>query len=175
VKFWKEHFDLEFPQSGFFRLIDQEVLLALLDKRVQIDESGKWKLKEDWLSTTTNFRFTFRVVSQMYGIDLGDPFSGAEWQAFGRCVATRNRVTHPKVLQEFQILDAEIADLQTALQWFIDVTTGLGRGVVSATEWDEERVERFLEQVPPDARPEFVERLMEIFEFNPADFDAPSQ
>ena len=48
VLLWKEHFDLDFPESGFLRLVDEDVLLSLLDKKVHIDEEGKWQLKDNW-------------------------------------------------------------------------------------------------------------------------------
>jgi hypothetical protein len=161
VLYWEDNFDLKFPEEGFFKLIDEDLLLTLLDKQFQISENGKWKLKESWLTTTTNFRFAVRIVSEIYGIPEED-ISGEGWESFKRCVQTRNRVTHPKALEEFDVSDDEMKSLESAMTWFQEKTTALLREVVGAIDWDQVRVDRLFEACPELKSPEYQERLKEM-------------
>jgi hypothetical protein len=171
VMFWKAHFDLDFPESGFFRLVDDDVLLSLLDKKVHIDEAGKWHLRDSWLSTSTNTRFTFRIVAHVYGID-NKSFEEDGWDAFRRCVTIRNRVTHPNVLDEFHVKDSEIEDLNKALNWFEREARFLITETGRAIEWDQKHIDRFVALVPADERGAFVSRLIEILDLTEDDLKA---
>ena len=80
-------------------------------------------------------------------------------------MTVRNRVIHPKALDEFEVKDSEIEDLTEAIAWFKRTVVAFMNEVVKAIEWDPERVARFVPMVPENEREAFVARLMEIFDF----------
>lgn len=134
----------------------------LLDRRFHVDDRGRWKLKEGWLTTATNVRFTFRVIADIYGLPE-ITFDGDGWRAFKDSICIRNRVTHPKVLEEFDISEKEVEDLNAALNWFNERITYIIPELIKGFMWDEERVRMLMDKVPEKQRKEFLAKLVEHF------------
>lgn len=104
----------------------------LSDTSYDLKANGEVKEQVKYLRLPENVRFTFRVLGKYFGgtYDLG--VGGKGWQAFLTAQAVRNRITHPKTCQEFQVSDAEIEQCQLACSWFNDLVMSFFQAVADA-------------------------------------------
>lgn len=162
ILLWEETFGIQFPENAFLKLVEHEsVLLKLLDQKIDIDEKGKWKLKTDWLDTKANLRFTFRIISQIYGFPKGYiNYGDGGWDTFQNALITRHRVTHPKMLDEILVSDEEMIELASASEWFLNAISKILEKV-----WPQNCFEQILGSMPPDVekRVAFRQKFNAIF------------
>lgn len=91
--------------------------LALLhEKSYELNNNGSVYVRpKKTLLPTANFRFAltmwFRAID-MAGVDLDTPELREYWAAFERVRQVRNRIVHPKEINELTISDSEIEEIR---------------------------------------------------------------
>ena len=93
-------------------------LYALLEETIEIDSHGACRPRALKLSVDRNIRFTFQMLARLYEIPVPDYSKNFVFLKNGSDI--RNRITHPKVHNDVDISDAELAIIQKACQWMID-------------------------------------------------------
>jgi hypothetical protein len=77
---------------------------------------------------------------QRLGYDCGHRFGKSGWRDLKTAVAIRNRLTHPKQVEQLAVSDKEIKILRSAMQWFsetvLDIAQAHKRGLRAATKKD---------------------------------------
>lgn len=91
---------------------------AFAEVTYTLTETGKLREQTRFFLMTTMFRFATRLVEQECGQTIVD-FSSTEWQKFSEAIAIRNRVTHPKSINDLNISADEIATVQAAYEWLL--------------------------------------------------------
>lgn len=91
---------------------------AFAEATYALSETGKLRKQTRFFPMTAMFRFATRLVEQECGQSIVD-FSSAEWQKFGEATVIRNRVTHPKGIDDLHISLDEIATVQAAYEWLL--------------------------------------------------------
>jgi hypothetical protein len=72
-----------------------------------------------------SLRFAFRSFAKANRITFTPDYNGEGWRAFSETVKIRNRITHPKRVEEMAIEDTELALVDQAHDWFIKSYGGL--------------------------------------------------
>jgi hypothetical protein len=93
---------------------------AFAEKSYTVSDTGKLHEQIRFLPATTMFRFVTRIAEEQYGGQLVD-FSSSNWTNFKSSIAVRNRITHPKTIEDLMLSDADIANVEAALLWLFEV------------------------------------------------------
>ena len=64
-----------------------------------------------------NIRFAFDVYGWTAGLDIDLTAEPEEWQRFNRCVSVRNRVVHPREVQDLKISKDELIEMIKMFIW----------------------------------------------------------
>ena len=130
--------------EGFSFLLKQVVLRLHdpLQEQLSIDELSKLKEikldavgqpvldeqgvpKRRFLPLHDNFRFTGVIFGRLCGSKYTVSYGSAGYQAFRRTMSVRDRLMHPKAIEDLSLTNSEIVDLQTAWQWYQTETVAL--------------------------------------------------
>ncbi len=95
--------------------------LALLQERnFFLDEKGTPKSKNNFLRTAANLRFTRSCLKKAFGYSLDLSDTPDNWNEFEKAIGVRNRITHPKGLQDFDVSEEESELAARVAHWFDD-------------------------------------------------------
>ena len=112
---------IELAGPIFCDIVPPEESRLLLDRQPCVGNKGKIRDAPRFLDFQTNFRFTFSMVDRVYKIDCSPDYGATpEWKELLLGVQTRNRITHPKVGENLDVSDEEIAAIATGCQWYMD-------------------------------------------------------
>lgn len=100
--------------SGLCEFTDKQCLQ--LRDRKQID--GVESIS--YMKAAQNVTFAFKVYAHAQGTHDKVDERAAGWKALGDFVATRNRVTHPKLAEDLEVSRAETREALAVLRWFTD-------------------------------------------------------
>ena len=93
---------------------------AFAETSYTISDSGKLREQVRFAPMTVMLRFITRIAEAECGEQLID-FSSADWTNFNQAIGTRNRITHPKVVQDLTLSDEDIAVVHAGLLWLFGV------------------------------------------------------
>jgi hypothetical protein len=92
---------------------------AFAETSFAISSNGKLIEQTRYYSMTTMFRFVVRLAEEEFGNPLVD-FGSNEWQAFNQAIEIRNRITHPKDINDFNLSDSDIETVRSSSIWLMD-------------------------------------------------------
>jgi hypothetical protein len=117
VMFATKRLILEGHEAQLLELTHAEQIL-LLERYYDLKDSGAIRESRRFLSFTSNFRFTFELFNRVYRTGFEIPYGHAGWEALLDASKVRDRITHPKRAQDFDITEAEVKLLRRAEAWF---------------------------------------------------------
>jgi len=97
-------------------LIGDHAYLALQDKKI-IHKGDKQKIIKSRSGFAKNIDFAFDIYGWTAGVDLDLKENSKEWKRFHRCIAIRNRVVHPKTLEDMQVSKSDLDDMLKMFIW----------------------------------------------------------
>jgi len=97
-------------------LIGENTYLALLNKK-KVQIASKEKIITLRQGFAKNIRFAFDVYGWTAGLDIDLTAEPEEWQRFNRCVSVRNRVVHPREVQDLKISKDELIEMIKMFIW----------------------------------------------------------
>ena len=106
-------------QQGHYRFEASELML-LREIQPELDDTGKVKERQKYLRLIDNYRFAIRMFCKATGIEFQLPTNDAGWTAFKDTVTVRNRITHPKRMDEVNVSDKQLQTVISAYKWFMD-------------------------------------------------------
>lgn len=98
-------------------ITDMEVSL-LKEVSYDVNDKGQGVIKPKIISTAPNLRYTVSIVNKIFECkyDLGT--GTKNWEAFRSSIKVRDRVTHPKSIDDFNISTNELNNLILVADWF---------------------------------------------------------
>lgn len=97
-------------------LIGDDYYLALQDRKI-ISKEGKEKVIKYRSGFAKNILFAFDIYGWTAGLDLDLRENPKEWNRFLRCITIRNRVVHPKTLEDMEISKSDVIDMLKMFIW----------------------------------------------------------
>lgn len=91
---------------------------VISEKSYALDEKGSIKERDLYLRPKENIRFAFRIYAGCFGSGFKLKTDGNGWKAYERALKIRNRITHPKKIEDLKISDGEWACIVNARTWF---------------------------------------------------------
>ena len=93
-------------------------MLALRDLEYTVDQSGSVKKKKARIRFKDNIKLAFASAAKAHGFDHGIDWGAQEWQDFSRALEIRDRITHPKKVDDLTIKDADLDLIKAAYDCF---------------------------------------------------------
>lgn len=90
------------------------------EKSYVLDKKGFIKERDLYLRPMENIRFAFRIYAGCFGQGFKLKTDGNGWDAYKRALVIRNRITHPKKIEDLKIPDEEWTCILNARTWFDD-------------------------------------------------------
>jgi|ERR1035441_2910885 hypothetical protein len=93
-------------------------------KEIKLDSTGQpvldeqRALKRHFLPLQDNFKFAVDMFGRLCGSKYSVSYGSAGYQAFRRTIPVRDRLMHPKAIEDLCVTDPEAMDLQAAWQWY---------------------------------------------------------
>jgi hypothetical protein len=92
---------------------------ALLEESYDIDDKGNAVIMKGKLRTANNLLFSFKSLAQAFGVSYEVVRSSTEWNYFKEAVKIRDRITHPKCMDDLTISDKEVDIIGETTRWYI--------------------------------------------------------
>lgn len=86
-------------------------LLFLTGLSVDLSENGEIKARWAKITLEKNIVFAFRAYAKAFGVEFKIDKSGQGWEDFKRAVKVRDRLMHPKRLQDLFVADGELKEM----------------------------------------------------------------
>ena len=104
----------------------EEAQVALLrEEQYELTQKGEIRVQPKFLKLTDNLLFSFKALAQALGVDFEPDLGGRGWDSFRKAVKVRNRLMHPKQLEELEVSDQDLQCVRTALTWYRESVSGL--------------------------------------------------
>ena len=131
IVFAVRSFAIKFDHQTARDLISNTEKVLSEEKTFEIDRSGNVRYRNSYLNFSSSIRFSFKLFTKAFEID--DPldinhkedihfYKGTEWEALGRAVEIRNRLTHPKSTEHLFVDNMSFLDVLRSWNWLIKVT-----------------------------------------------------
>ena len=101
-------------------LFSPEEESVLLEKSVFLDRKGKVQSKDDYQPFLPLVLFSIRAYARSYGANFEPDTGDHRWESFQHFVSFRNRLMHPKSLQNIEFDGDDLSKMMEALDWFHD-------------------------------------------------------
>ncbi|MCD8739695.1 hypothetical protein LT679_03685 [Mucilaginibacter roseus] len=105
---------------------------ALLQE-LSFDLSPKGEVVENpkFIRLDTNFKYCVKSLNKVFLLNYHIDTNGADWNHFKKAISIRNRLTHPKGVQDMVITSADAEILVKVSGWFCDFTHQAVTGILA--------------------------------------------
>jgi hypothetical protein len=144
---------MQSQDQAHYRLTAGEVLLVQ-EVAYDLDDNGTIRERPAKLRTLANLLFSIRLSTRSYGIEnrFTPDLSGDGWRDVRAASRIRDRITHPRTLEDLTITNEEIGHAVGAVVWLLEQVERLNVAL-------DERTEEILAEA--EARNEEIVRLEE--------------
>jgi hypothetical protein len=122
-------------------MLETGEMVLLEEKTYRVNDKGKVKDSVQFVKFEQNVRFVFATTAKAYQLEFELDKKGSEWKALLAGVDIRNRLTHPKTINDMEVTELEINVVRLAGLWFMKQAMALLLKVL--TKEEELRRERF--------------------------------
>jgi hypothetical protein len=100
--------------------VKPEDMLIVSETSYDLDNSGSITHRPLKLRTTASIRYSFALFKRSYGTNFDLDVTGKSWQSYLRALKVRDRITHPKGVDDITISEDEFLDAAECWHWFSD-------------------------------------------------------
>nr|WP_315494667.1 hypothetical protein [uncultured Rhodoferax sp.] len=95
-------------------------LAILRETRYQLTRQGDVEERDNFQSTLSMLLFTLRIYAKNHGAAYSPATSDNGWNCLRKAFDLRDRLMHPKSLQDLLVTDAAGADFTAGIKWWDD-------------------------------------------------------
>jgi hypothetical protein len=103
------------------RVFSNAEYALLNDEGYDLKNNGEPYVQPKFLRLRDNVKFTDRAVAKFFGSQPQLDGGSSEWNNFLEAIKIRNRITHPKNMHDYEVIDKEIEVCRSATHWFNDI------------------------------------------------------
>ena len=93
-------------------------IILLEEKEYSLKNNGNVKERNAHLRSEDNLKFSFMMLAKALGRDFELNLQGNGWVRYQKALKIRDRITHPKKIQNLAITDSEFDIVLDAWEWF---------------------------------------------------------
>ena len=106
-------------------IFSPEEIVCLKEESVSIKENGKIEIKNMHIKMLSNLIFSLESYAKAINVDFNLNTSGEGWLALKKAIEKRDKITHPKTIEDFQVTEAEIIYFEKAASFYRETTLPL--------------------------------------------------
>ena len=95
-------------------------MAVLKEESYELKNNGVAYIKKAKLKTSDNFRFTFSLLYEKMELNRQFNASGNGWQSYLKSLEVRDRLTHPKSLDDVFVKNDERVALAEAMRFLVE-------------------------------------------------------
>jgi hypothetical protein len=111
----------------------QAELVMLAEVNYDLDDKGITKSQVRFISLPKNIGFAFSSAARAFGVAYELKVDDAGWSTFKDALLIRNRITHPKSIDDLKLSDKEVQTVSDAAEWFLKVQRELIETMMART------------------------------------------
>jgi|GEM_PF-1290115 len=112
----------------------QAELMMLEEVSYDLDDKGATKSQVKFIPLPKNIKFAFLSAARAFGVAYELKVDDGGWNRFKDALVIRNRITHPKSIDDLQLSDNEIQTVADAAEWFLKVQRELIQKMMTKME-----------------------------------------
>jgi hypothetical protein len=89
----------------------------LREEAFSLDDKGEPRVAANHLKLAANIQFAFRMYARFSGLRFSLPTSESEWSDLKLAMAVRNRLMHPRKLEDLMVSEADVEAASRASAW----------------------------------------------------------
>ena len=97
----------------------QAELAMLEDVSYELSDKGEAKEQIKFIPLTKNIRFAFSAATRAFQVKFELVVDDEGWSTFKDALGIRNRITHPKSIEDLKLSDEEVQTVTDAGSWFL--------------------------------------------------------
>lgn len=105
------------------RVFSHAEYALLNDEGYDLKNNGEPSVQPKFLRLPDNVKFTDRAVAKFFGSQPQLDGGSSAWNNFIEAIRIRNRITHPKNMRDYEVIDKEIEVCRAATHWFNDIVS----------------------------------------------------
>jgi len=95
--------------------------LAMLEEvSYELNDKGETKTQVKFIPLTKNMRFAFDTAARAFNVSYTLVVDDEGWSKFRDALILRNRITHPKQIDDLQLSDDEVQVVADTATWFLN-------------------------------------------------------
>lgn len=106
--------------------LEEDERIVLSETAYGVDQTGRILHQKKFLTLIATIKLCSNIAKRIAPSSDID-FSASGWQDLRDAVQIRNRITHPKTLEDLQLSGRDVTSCANALHWFLDASTGVMR------------------------------------------------
>jgi hypothetical protein len=91
---------------------------ALSERVYVVKDNGTVAEREQYITLQRKLRAVCRAAGEGFGEALVVDFGGCDWESFRAAVAVRDRLTHPKTLEDCEVDEEDLKEVDRAESWY---------------------------------------------------------
>jgi hypothetical protein len=93
--------------------------LALLkEEAYELNDKGEAYVQSKFLQLPKNVRFAFKVFARTFEVDYQLDVGSDVWASFKDAIEIRNRLTHPKLVNDLHVSDEQMVIVRRVEKWY---------------------------------------------------------
>ena len=110
--------ELEFAELNSREKSHIPTLVALKESVFEVDRRGKIQEGVKFVQIANNLRFAANIFDKTFDKQLDLGIGATKWENFKTSIKIRNRITHPKKVDDITISDDELLIIKQVNEWF---------------------------------------------------------
>jgi uncharacterized protein YigA (DUF484 family) len=112
----------------------QAELVMLEEVSYDLDDKGATKSQVKFIPLAKNIKFAFSSAARAFGVAYELKVDDAGWNGFKDALVIRNRITHPKSIDDLKLSEKEVQTVVDAAEWFLRVQRELIQTMMARME-----------------------------------------
>lgn len=100
--------------------VDAKTREILEERKFEAQPNGTYTCLDVYPRTMQNIKDALKIAASVLDLSWKPDFGGEGWQSLDRSFDKRNKITHPKRVEDLIVMDNNLRDTKTGLGWFID-------------------------------------------------------
>lgn len=113
---------LLFDEVNEPRVLSPEDVALLKEADSQIGSKGQVEIKKKKISLLPNFEYALHTYARVRRMHVVLDKGGTGWDALRKAISVRDRLTHPRKIEDMAVGLDELKTIETAMKFFRDTT-----------------------------------------------------
>ncbi len=148
--------------SQTFRLsLTHHEYAAMQEESYAVSQVGKVETVQRFIPLQTSLRLTIEIIRRLrptYSVDFGS----RGWSNLQSAIKTRNRLVHPKVLEDLEVSNSDLEKAMSAFYWMLARNIEVLRESVASLKDRADKVKRVTALIEPKDRKAWLKMVNQV-------------